>query len=71
MTRARRRVAQGFAGLACLLAAVTMLEYLLSLDLGVDLWFASVPDLAMDSHPGRMAPATAVALSCWPWPPPT
>ena len=62
MTRARRRMAQGFAGLAGLLAAVTMLEYLLSLDLGVDLWLASVPDLAVDSHPGRMAPATAFAL---------
>ncbi len=62
VTRTRRRMAHGFAGLACLLAAVTMLEYLLSLDLGVDLWLAPLPDVAVDSHPGRMAPATALAI---------
>ncbi|MGC3974460.1 MAG: hypothetical protein QM771_08785 [Nitrospira sp.] len=62
MTRARRRLAQGFAGLAGLLAAVTMLEYLLSIDLGVDLWLASIADAAADSASGRMAPATAFAI---------
>lgn len=62
ITPTRRRMAQGFAGLACLLATATMLEYLLSLDLGVDLWLASSPEMAGDSHPGRMAPATSFAI---------
>ena len=59
---ARRRIAQAFAGSACLLATATMLEYVLSLDLGVDLWLASTPEMAGDSHPGRMAPATSFAI---------
>ncbi|GAB1721915.1 MAG: PAS domain S-box protein [Nitrospira sp. CR1.1] len=62
VTRTKRRLAQGFAGLACLLAALTMVEYLLSTDLGIDLWFTTIPDWAVDSHPGRMAPATAFAI---------
>jgi PAS domain S-box-containing protein len=39
-----------------------MVEYLLSIDLGIDLWLASHPDMTGDAHPGRMAPATAFAL---------
>lgn len=62
VTRTRRRVAQGFAGLACLLAAGTMVEYLLSVDLGIDVWLTAIPAEAADAHPGRMAPATAFAL---------
>ena len=58
----RRRIAEGAAGVACLLAGLTLLEYLLSMDLGIDLWLAPIPDYSMDSHPGRMAPATAFAV---------
>ncbi|ULA58673.1 MAG: conserved membrane protein of unknown function [Nitrospira sp.] len=62
LTRTKRRIAHGFAGFACILAILTMVEYLLALDLGVDLWLASIPDSEVDTHPGRMAPATAFAV---------
>ncbi len=61
-TAMRRRIAQGSASLACLLAILTLLEYLLSIDLGIDLWLTSFPDFSGDSHPGRMAPPTALAV---------
>ncbi len=62
VTMTGRRIAQSSAFLACLLAGLTLLEYLLSIDLGIDLWLASIPDLSVDSHPGRIAPPTAFAL---------
>lgn len=58
----RRRIAQGSAFLACLLAALTLLEYLLSIDVGIDLWPTSLSDFSVDSHPGRMAHPSAFAL---------
>lgn len=62
VTQLKRRTGQGLAALAFLLAAGTMAEYFLSIDLGIDLWFIPSPDYALDSHPGRMAPATAFAI---------
>ncbi|MDR4478966.1 MAG: PAS domain S-box protein [Nitrospira sp.] len=62
VTTAKRRAAQGAAILACLLAVLPLLEHLLSIDLGMNRWLISNPDLSIDPHPGRMAPATAFAI---------
>ncbi len=58
----KRWIAQCSASIACLLALLTLLEYLLAVDLGIDLWFVSLHDFSLDPHPGRMAPPTALAL---------
>lgn len=62
VTTARRYVAQGAAIVACLLATLILSEHLLALDLGIDLWRIALPEISSDAHPGRTAPATAVAI---------
>lgn len=60
LTLLRRRVAQGCALIACLLAIATAIEYLFSIGLGFDRW--SFAPAAADPYPWRMAPASTVAL---------
>ncbi|GMV51205.1 MAG: PAS domain S-box protein [Nitrospira sp. NTP2] len=55
-----RRAAQAGAGLACLLAGLTLAEYLFAVDVGIDLWFLEGRDIDSSAHPGRMAPSTAI-----------
>ena len=58
--RGGRRLAAGCAGLVLLLAALTLLQYLWGVDLGIDEWL--VRDAAGTVAPGRMAPNTAVTF---------
>jgi PAS domain S-box-containing protein len=58
----RQRMARSLAGLAILIGAVTLAEYILGRSLGVDqLIFRDVSALDL-AHPGRPAPETAIAL---------
>jgi len=58
----RQRLARPLAGLAILIGAATLAEYLLGRNLGVDqLIFRDVSSLAT-AHPGRPAPETAIVL---------
>lgn len=53
-----------FAGLIALLGAATVFEYVAPAELGFDdLLFTSRTHAAGDLHPGRMAPATAMAFA--------
>jgi PAS domain S-box-containing protein len=62
LSERRRRAAQMAATITCLLALATLLEYLFSIDLGIDRWGFTRPDEEAVLHPWRMAPPTAVAL---------
>ncbi len=59
----RRRIARGCAWGAALLGAVTLTEYATGWDLGIDqLLFSETGNMIWTSHPGRMAPSSAVNL---------
>jgi len=59
--RRRRRAAQGCALLVAAIGALTLGEYVLGWDAGIDQWLFREPAGAVGtSHPGRMAPITAV-----------
>ncbi len=58
---AGRRIAQVCAGMVILIGLMTIIEYLSGLNLGIDqLLFKESADAIGTSHPGRMAPNTAV-----------
>lgn len=59
VTTVRRRCAQAAAAMACLLAGLTLAEYLFNTNIGIDLWFMQDSDIDVAAHPGRMAPLTA------------
>jgi PAS domain S-box-containing protein len=59
VTTVRRRCAQAAAAAACLLAGLTLAEYLFNANIGIDLWFMQDADIDAAAHPGRMAPLTA------------
>jgi PAS domain S-box-containing protein len=59
---ARRGVSLVAALIVLALAIVTLVEYALDVDLGVDQMI--VASAARGAHPGRPAPATAIALAC-------
>ncbi|MBL8042156.1 MAG: PAS domain-containing protein [Nitrospira sp.] len=59
VTRLRRRCAQTAAGVASLLAGLTLAEYVFGINIGIDLWFTHDIDIDTALHPGRMAPLTA------------
>lgn len=60
---AAHRIGRGCAWLVLLLAALTLAEYVLGLDLGIDEALVRDPSRAA-MFPGRMAPATALSLTC-------
>ena len=64
----RRRVAYGFAIIVVLIGGLSLGEYLLGRDFGIDqLLFVEAPGAVDTSSPGRMAPTTAlnfVLLGC-------
>jgi PAS domain S-box-containing protein len=58
-----RRLMEASAGIAALVGVLTLFEYLLGLDFGIDhLMAAPPPELAAVAYPGRMAPTTATTL---------
>ena len=59
VTTLRRRCAQAAAAVACLLAGLTLAEYLFNMNFGIDLWFTEDAGIDAAAHPGRMAPLTA------------
>lgn len=59
VTTVRRRCAQAAAAVACLLAGLTLAEYLFNTNIGIDLWLIHDTDIDAAAHPGRMAPLTA------------
>jgi PAS domain-containing protein len=62
----RDRLRSGLAGLVALLGLLTVAEYLLGVDLGIDNLLLSVPPdpVAGNAPRGRMALATAMGFSC-------
>lgn len=57
----RRRIAVACAALVALIGSLTLAEYLFGWNLGIDqLLFQESSDAAGTSHPGRMAPTTAL-----------
>ena len=64
MTRLRRRCAQTAAGVASLLAGLTLAEYVFGINIGIDLWFTHDIDIDTALHPGRMAPPPPVSPCC-------
>ncbi len=49
---------------ATLIGAATLIQYVFEWDLGIDmLLFSDPPGLTLTSHPGRMAPATALSFA--------
>lgn len=60
---ARRRLGYVLAGVAVAIAAVTLLEYLLGIDLGIDqLLFREQASAIVTGIPGRMSPLTAACF---------
>jgi PAS domain S-box-containing protein len=58
-----RRIATFLSILVFLLGAVTLTEYVINRDLGIDEWLLSgLPPTMRSSHPGRLAPATALCF---------
>ncbi|WP_414659991.1 response regulator [Horticoccus sp. 23ND18S-11] len=58
----RLRLASALATVGPLLGAVTLLEYLLQRNLGVDRLLAAGRSLVVEAHPGRMAATVATCL---------
>lgn len=59
----RHRWVRGLASLVVLITGLTLLQYLLSSNWGIDQWlFLDDTRATQTSHPGRMAPITAIAL---------
>jgi len=57
------RVGKVCAVAVTLLGAVTLAQYLLGINVGIDeLLFRDAPDALLTSHPGRMAPVTALSF---------
>ena len=61
--RRRLRGARAAGALVALLAGLTLLEYVVGWDLGIDeLLFRDAPGAPLTSHPGRMAPNSAAGF---------
>jgi signal transduction histidine kinase len=60
--RGSRLLGQLFAAGACVLAALTLGEYLTGYDVGLDRILAQTNDAVFDRYPGRPAPQTATTL---------
>jgi PAS domain S-box-containing protein len=58
----RPQVAQGLGALTSLIGGLTLLEYLLNIDFGIDQLFMEHYISVATSHPGRMAPNTALCF---------
>lgn len=59
----QRLLAGGLALASSVFAAVTLVQYLVHRDLGIDQLIVAPAALAEHAHPGRMAPTTALAFS--------
>ena len=58
-----RRAGHACAAVTAAIGAVTLAQYVLGLDLGIDqVLFRDAPGAALTSHPGRMAPNTALGF---------
>lgn len=59
----RLRLSRVLAVLIVALGALTLAEYIVSVDFGIDQWlFSEGADAVQTSHPGRMSPATAFSF---------
>lgn len=61
-TRDLQRIGRLLASVVLVLAALTLVEYLGSVDLGIDQALFRDPDSKLTVHPGRMAPNTALCF---------
>jgi len=59
----RMRLCQIFGGLAALVGSLTLVQYVFGVDLGIDELFMKHEVTVKTSHPGRMAPNTAVCFT--------
>ncbi|WP_137896490.1 GGDEF domain-containing protein [Ramlibacter sp. 2FC] len=57
-----RRAARLLTALVLLVAGLSLAQYLVALDFGFDQWLFQDDTLLSTSHPGRMAPVTALGL---------
>lgn len=59
----KRRTAQIFGLVVILIGAATLLEYILNINFGIDQLFMDQSIMTKTSHPGRMAPNTALCFA--------
>ncbi len=62
LLRQRERLGMGLAITLILLATITLLQYITDLNLGIDELFMHAYITTKTSHPGRMAPTTAISF---------
>lgn len=57
----RRNASAVFSALGLLLSALTLIQYPLNIDLGIDLMLFNTNEIVLTANPGRMAPNSATA----------